>query len=99
MSYDPSKDEPFYSSREVEEVIERVIAGAFKAGWETALDSVASLPLEVYGRWEQGRVYAPSSLVFHVGRQWLSTMQTAAEPSDDTGAWRAVHLPGTAEPA
>jgi len=89
MSYDPTKDEPIYTQREFYAAIEL----AFKAGWDAWLDAAAGLPLTIHSRWEQGRVYDPSSLVFKDGRQWISTVQTASEPSEANAAWRLVHFP------
>lgn len=89
MSYDPTQDEPIFTRRELDEAI----GIAFVAGWEAMIDAVAGLPLTIHSRWEQGRVYAPSALVFLGGRQWISTVQTASEPSESNAAWRLVHFP------
>lgn len=93
MTYNPARDEPKYSEREVEEMLGRVVELAWKRAWNSILVGAASLPLQVFGRWEQGRVYDPSSLVFKDGRQWISTVQTASEPSDANAAWRAAKFP------
>lgn len=89
MTYDPTKDEPVYSQRELLEAMER----AFMAGWQAMIDSGAGLPLQIFGRWEQGRVYDVASMVFKDGRQWISTVQTASAPSESNAAWRLVHYP------
>jgi hypothetical protein len=89
MTYDPELDEPKYSRRE----LLAEIRSAFIAGWEAWMDLAAGTPLQVYGRWEQGRVYDVSSMVFKDGRQWISTVQTASEPSENNAAWKLVHVP------
>lgn len=93
MTYDPTKDEPIYTRRELDSAIDVAFERAFRAGMEMTLASFANSPLQIFGRWEQGRVYDVASLVFHNGSQWVSTIQTASQPSRDNAAWRFVDFP------
>lgn len=97
MTYDPERDEPIYTEREMEEHVAEAIRVSvdrtLRMAWDAMIDSAAGLPLTIHSRWEQGRVYDPSSLVFKDGRQWISTVQTASEPSEANAAWRLVHYP------
>lgn len=66
---------------------------AFVAGWEAALAFIATAPLSIHGRWERDTPYNPNAVVYHSGRQWITTVQTASEPGADNGAWRALDTP------
>ena len=94
MTYDPTRDEPIYTASELEFAIQH----AFQAGRDLTLDFLGSVPLTQHGRWEPGRVYAVSSIVFKDGRRWVSTVQTASEPSPENAAWRAVNLLRDSDP-
>jgi hypothetical protein len=101
MTYDPTKDEPKYTEREMEEIVTEAIREAISECRvafrellkEIAIDQLVDLPLSVHGRWQRDKVYDPQSLVFLSGRQWISTVQTASEPSESNAAWRLVHYP------
>lgn len=97
MGYDPNEDEPVYSKREVEELIREAIreavAAAFKLGREMMMESAASLPLTIEGRWCRDKVYQPHALVYHETRQWIANAETASEPSVNNAIWKLVNLP------
>lgn len=99
MTYDPELDEPIYSRRELNEAVDLVFDRGFRTGMEMTLASFANTPLQIFGRWEQGRVYDVASLVFHNGGQWVSTIQTASAPNHDNAAWRHVDFPRIKDPS
>ncbi|HEX6050993.1 MAG TPA: hypothetical protein VFZ21_17055 [Gemmatimonadaceae bacterium] len=97
MSYDPARDEAKYSEAEVEALLDDVVKRAFQrgfhAGREFYLDAAAIVPLTIEGRWKRDTVYAPQSLVYHAGEQWIAQAQTASEPSVENALWRRVTFP------
>ena len=103
MSYDPTKDEPVFTQREVEQLItdtaREAAREAFTAGVEAALGGIAGLPLSIEGRWKLDTIYQAGALVYHRGEQWLAKCSTASEPSLRNALWRRVNLPGLEEPA
>jgi hypothetical protein len=82
--YDPKRDEPKYSEREVGEIIERVI----RRSWEVFADLLADTPLEIRGQWEPDVVYPVNTVAYHAGDRWLSLAETSGEPG--RGPWRKL---------
>jgi hypothetical protein len=97
MTYDPTKDEPLYSEREVEELIKQAIRqtveAAFRLGREMMIESAAALPLTIEGRWRRDKVYQSHALVYHETKQWLAMAETASEPSLENALWKLVDFP------
>lgn len=90
MTYDPTRDEPRYTEREMRNIIDEVLAAAVPRLIAAVFESLAARPLEVFGGWEPDRVYPPHSLVYHGGEQWLALASTTGEPGRN-GTWSRIN--------
>jgi hypothetical protein len=74
MTYDPSKDEPVFSEREMKTLIS-----------ETIRYTIGSMRRELFGSdtpWATDTVYRPGKWVSHRGETWIARVETASEPCE-----------------
>lgn len=79
MSYDPTKDEPIVSEREMKAIIS-----------ETIRYTIGSMRRELLGSdvaWKADTVYKPGQFVSHRGETWTALEETASEPCEESAIW------------
>lgn len=85
MTYDPAKDEPIITVREMKTLIREAIRY-----------TVRSMRRELLGSsdWKPDSVYYPGERVSHRGEDWIALEETASEPGEGSAMWDRVDFKG-----